>query len=249
MTSYWVGNTEMVDNFPYAPRETLTTKGDEYVATAAGVLVRRGAPATNGQTYIADSSQANGWSADYPMDRYDAYSRPTGAIAETCPRIGCTISNSAALTSGTLRTVGLMLPANRVVSSISFVSGTTALDTGQNQWFCLLDASRAMVACTADDTNNAWGSNTVKTLNIATIASGASATYTTPSAGLYYLGVMVKAGVAVPSMLAVVGSTTIFSLAPIMSGNSSTGQTTPPAFPFTAGAITGSGSALYGYVS
>jgi hypothetical protein len=244
-------------NPPYAPvaeplavkLATATTKGDLYIATASGVVARHAVPATNGQALIADSSQTDGWIADYPLDRVDAYSRPAGVIAETVPRIGAAFTNQTGLLSATLRMVSIMLPANRVISSIAFISGTTALDTGQNQWFALFDSSRVMLAVTADDTSNAWAANTVKTLNIATIASGASATYTTTTAGLYYLGCMVKASVAVPSVLAAVSSTVINTIAPILVGNSTAAQTTPPAFPFTAGAITGSPTTNYGYVS
>jgi hypothetical protein len=229
-------------------KSTLTTAGDLIIATGNGTYQRHAVPATNGMALIADSSQTDKYIADYPLDRYDAYSRPGAAIAETVPRMGTTAANGALLTSGTLRLAAIMLPANRVISSITWLSATQALVAGTNQWFALFDSSRVMLAVTADDTSNAWAASAAKTLNIATIASGASATFTTTYAGLYYLGIMVAAGTT-PSVPAIASLGSMNGLAPILTGNSSTAQTTPPVFPFTAAAIGASAQTAWGFVS
>ena len=43
------------------------------------------------------------------------------------------------------------LRGGRTVSSITFMSGSTALSGGSNQWFCLLDSARNVLRKTADD--------------------------------------------------------------------------------------------------
>lgn len=168
----------------------------------------------------------------------------TGALHETVPRHCCSWTNqNGALVSGTLRLVACWLPAGATVTNVAFVSGTTAAVAPTNWWFGIFDSSRVCKKLTADQTSTAWAASTEK---IVALTSAHLTTYS----GLHYLGIMVAAG-TVPSMLVQASAnTTVPGLAPILSGNTSdTGLTTPPALPFTAGAITVGSGIPYGYVS
>lgn len=183
--------------------------------------------------------------------------RASGVLGETIPRNANQASNGT-ITSGVIYLQQIWLFAGDIVSNIGWKSGTTAFTRGSNLdshlWFALFDSSRVMVACTADDTSGAWGASAIKTLAIANIASGASATYTVPASAMYYLGVMAMMGTggspAVPNIAAAnhLDGVTNTS-APILEGSSTTGQTTAPAFPFTAAALTATGSNKYGRVT
>jgi hypothetical protein len=82
------------------------------------------------------------------------------------------------LSTGRVLLMPIWYEAGTVVNSITFLSGTTALSAGTNQWFALADSSYLTLAKSADDTSTAWGSNTLKTLNMSSPAS-----YTIPNPG------------------------------------------------------------------
>jgi hypothetical protein len=118
-----------------------------------------------------------------------------------------------------------------------------------HQWFALATSGLVQVATTADDTSTAWAASSEKSLAIATIASGASATYTVPSDGLYYIGCMV-AGSTCPTLYNNNPSgTTLPGLAPALYGTSDGSLSSPPAFAKTYGAINATARELYAYVS
>lgn len=170
-----------------------------------------------------------------------AFLAPSGTISESFPRgAGANFQALSALTSGTLRLVAIPLLAGMPITSIGVTSVAAAVSP-TNQWFGLLDASRVAIRLTADDLTAAWAGNTTKTLALTT-------PYTVASSGLHYIAIMVTA--ATPPTLAgsSSGNGAVPNRAPILGGNTSdTGLTGPPALPFTAGAITGSG--LLPYVS
>jgi hypothetical protein len=85
-------------------------------------------------------------------------------------------------------------------------------------------------------------------LEIATTSAGAAKSFTTTYTGLHYLGIMVAAGKAVPSLTGVSASSQITGLEPIICGSSTEGLTTVPAFPFKAGSLTTFAACTYGYV-
>lgn len=169
------------------------------------------------------------------------YLRPSGALAETFPRgAGANFQALSALTSGTLRMVAIPLLERMPIASIA-VTSVGAATTPTNQWFGLFDGNRVALRLTADDTTTAWAGNTTKTLAL-------TSTYTVPTSGLYYIGILVVA--ATPPTLAgsSSGNGSVPNRAPILGGNTTdTALTGPPALPFTAGVITGSG--LLPYVS
>lgn len=155
----------------------------------------------------------------------------SGAIAENFSRMGATLANLSVLSSGRLSLVGIPLTAGQVVSTISFLSATTAADTPLNQHFSLWSSAREQLAVTADDTTTAWAASTEKTLTLA-------APYTVPASGLYYAGIVVVA----TAVVTLAGHSTLTApnaLAPILNGPSNSGLTDPASLPATANAISG----------
>lgn len=165
----------------------------------------------------------------------------TGTIAETGPRFFCPETNVAALTSGTLHLVGILLRAGDLVSNVITSSATTAAGTPTNYFFALYDGNRNLRAQSANQTTTAWAANTVKTLAMTT-------PYRVPTTGLYYIGIMVTA-TTVPTLKGFAAKTgaQLAGQVPILHGNSTTGLTT--ALPDPAAAITVGTTCIYAAVS
>jgi hypothetical protein len=167
---------------------------------------------------------------------------------ETRSRLDCS-GTGIVLSSGLLGLTPIWLPTGLAVTSITFCSGTTAGSGLTHSWYGLYNNSQAQLATTADDSGTAtWAASSTRTLNIATIAAGASASFTTTYEGLYYVGLCIV-GTTVPTyygMTAAIGATTI---SPSLGGTNSTARTTPPAFPFTAPTANQSSPMLWGYVN
>jgi hypothetical protein len=158
---------------------------------------------------------------------------PTGCLAESIDRQGCTESNNAVPTaSGTLFLQAIWLTAGQTVSNISWFSASTAASSPTHWMFGLYSAARALLATSADQTTTAWAANTMKTLAMTT-------PYLIPTTGLYYIGMFMAATTIITSK----GNTAktggqLAATAPILHGaTSDTGLTT--ALPANAGAITG----------
>jgi hypothetical protein len=120
-----------------------------------------------------------------PAQQATAY----GTVAETLPRYLVSASQTPA--SSIFRTTAVYLTAGQVVSSITVMTDTTAGASLTNQWvgvFTLLGTTLTLVAASAGATATSMAATTAFTYNIATIASGASTTYTVPTSGLYYVG-------------------------------------------------------------
>lgn len=165
---------------------------------------------------------------------------PTGAIAETLDQE--TASSALTLTSGTLQVAGgIVIPARRTVTSISLISGSTALSVGSNQWFCLIDTSLNVLRKTADDTSTAWNANATKTLTL-------SSTYTPTAAIEVYVGVVIVATTP-PSLLRSNAASGVLTALPYHGATSTTGLTNPASLGATAGALTGGSNPFYAYVS
>jgi hypothetical protein len=174
-----------------------------------------------------------------------SYLAPTGASYETFPRNGYS-NTTVAPASGTLYLSAIALPAGFSVGRIAFANTTAATST-THWWFGLYDSARVQLATTADQTTTAWATNTVKSVPIATIASGPATTYTTTYTGLYYLGFLMTATGA-PSLACTILASGVGATAPVLCGSTSTGLTTPPAFPFTAAAPTSGTNLVYAFV-
>jgi hypothetical protein len=94
--------------------------------------------------------------------------------------------NLTGTATGVMVSVALPLKAGTVVTSLTFMSGTTPAGTPTNWWFALYSPAGALIAQTADQTTTAWAANTPKTLAL-------SAAHTVTADGVYYAALMVKA--------------------------------------------------------
>lgn len=156
---------------------------------------------------------------------------PTGAKRLTMPR---SVVSSAAFqpnATGRLSLHAIRLKAGDVLTTASFMSGTTAGATLTHVWFALYDANRALLRVTNDDTAATWAANTVKTLTFAT-------SYTVPADGTYYLGIVVV-GTTMPTLM---GGTTVpaavNTVPPIAVGTSTSSLVAPGTAPNPAAALT-----------
>lgn len=217
-----------------------------FVASDGSRSVRFGTPAAQpGAASMADGSVRLRHASD--LLRSGGW-MPTGAIDHTiADRI---VAGALTPVSGTLYLAGgVVIPAGRTVSTVSFLSSTGAT-TPANQWFCIVDQARSVLATTIDDLTAAWGANTVKTLALATALGGSTpgGAYTPANDIEVYLGVCQVA--ATPAILRSTSTQTgAASIAPINVGASTTGLTTPASLGATAGAMTASTAIPYGWVS
>lgn len=152
----------------------------------------------------------------------------SGALYETVDRNLCDEVNTAVLSTGRLSLQAIWLPANTVITSISFWSATTAAGTPTNQLFGLYDINLNLLRSSTNDTTAAWAANSRKTLSL-------TSTFTTTYSGIHYLGCMVTA-TTVPTLKGNTAKTNgaLNSAAPSMGGTSTTSLTT--ALPATAAA-------------
>lgn len=171
------------------------------------------------------------------------YLMPSGAWHESYDRTsGTTVNMAAALVSGTLMLWGFPAVAGRKLETVTFVSGTTALDTGTVQQAVVCDSSRVGLAVSVDRTSSAWAADTAKTF---TFTSG----YTFVTSGFFYIGLLVVAS-TVPSL---VGNSDAkqgaAAIAPIIAGSSTTGLSAALSIPFTGSALTTKGQKPYFYLT
>jgi hypothetical protein len=156
---------------------------------------------------------------------------------------------SSAPVSGVLALVPVWLPSGFVVGHIVFGTANTAGVTMTHQWAGLYDSSYNQLAVTADATSGAIAVNTKFSWAIATIASGASTTFTTTYAGTHFLGIMIAAS-TMPALSSAFGTINPFMADTPAFGSSDTAQTTPPGFPHTAATPTNvSGNAKFYYMA
>lgn len=123
-------------------------------------------------------------------------------VRESVPRWFST--NLSTLTSGQAYAVAVPVVVGDIVTSITFVTATTAMTWGSNNdghiWFALYSGSATptLLGQTADQTGvQTWGASTAKTLNL-------SSPYTVTATGFLYAAVMVNIGTggspAVPTL-------------------------------------------------
>lgn len=158
------------------------------------------------------------------------------------PRVAATTSQ-AVLVSQRLTLVGMTLPAGLTITGITFYNAVTAISGATNQLFGIFDndagsmaggAARALLRGTVDGTSAAWASHATKTLNL-------TSTYVTPSAGRYYIGILINA-TTVPTLLCTPTlAPAVVAATPYLAGSSTT---TITALPNPAAAISGALSAI-----
>lgn len=170
---------------------------------------------------------------------------PTGAIDDTGNHDNA--GSTSNTTSGTLKlTGGVVIPAGQTVTTITFAANTGPV-TPTNQWFCLVRASDlAVLAKTQDDTTTAWTSGTPKTLSLAAGAGG-SGVWTAGAETAVYLGCVTVAGTSV--VLTASALTAAANVAPLQTGNSTTGLTNPASLGATAAALNHVNGKPYAYCS
>lgn len=204
-------------------------KGDQVVATGADAAARVAIGSPGDVWKATGSSTTAAWGKPRGY-----YKMPASAIAETVMRESC--ANNAAPTTAQLYLMAIELEAGMVVANFNLRTNTVALSSGTNQWMSLHDSSRVQLAASADQALANMAASTEFHWPVATIASGAAASYTVPSTGLYYVGLMLKAGTMCSIADATLGSGA--QGAPILAGSANAAQTGPNAFPFTASALT-----------
>lgn len=160
---------------------------------------------------------------DLTPDDFYRQGSPTTLYAENL-HPACCASDTAALTTQVMTSVGVALKAGDVVTNISFMSGATAAGTPTNWWFALYStaATPALLGQTADQLTAAWAASTVKTVALATPV-------TITTSGWYYAAVMVKA-TTVPTLvgatLAVAAAAGAMAGSKVLARTSGSGLTT-----------------------
>jgi hypothetical protein len=210
--------------------------GDLAVGSGADTSARL-AKGSRTQALVVGASTLE-WDANHYNGGNHVTATVAAAIAETVPA-GAGFGATTGGASGVVHLHGIYLPKGVTITTITFVSGATAAVTPTNQWFALCDSSRTVLRVTANDTTTAWGSSTVKSLNL-------TSTFTTTYSGLHYLACCVTA-TTVPSFRGANAGT--FTGVATQSFLSTTGQTTPVAEGTTFAASTGRLSQALGIVS
>ena len=163
--------------------------------------------------YKGGVRDALGWmNSQAPVDPSQVFNRAN------LPR--CPLDDKAvALTTQLMTSVPLFLQAGDTVTSLTFVSGATAVGSPTNYWFALYSnaAVPALLAQTADQLTAAWAADTAKTLALsAPVKIGVS--------GIYWAAIMVKG--TVPSLLGAAGAKAILTGEGNLAQTSGTGLTT-----------------------
>lgn len=134
-----------------------------------------------------------------------------GASFESFPRY-IAATNATAFVSGTPLLAAIDVKSPMRVTSISFLSGLTAASVPTHWFFALYDANGGLIGQTADQLTTAWGASTLMTLPLASQVD--------IPAGLYYAMVAMVATL-VPTLEAVVDTTALSGLPPILNGTTS----------------------------
>src|SRR5262249_36409891 len=148
--------------------------------------------------------------------------------------------------SGTLTMTGIYLPAGRVVTGITFVSGATGETGGTHLWYALSTSALVLMAQSTDDTGaTSFGTNTA-------LRKALTAAQTLTYSGLYYIGFMCansagsQPALYCNSVGGVNATGNITGMTPIIAATSSTGQAGTA--PNPAGALTAIVQAMYAFI-
>lgn len=149
---------------------------------------------------------------------------PSGTLGSTIPR-GLASASSASLTTGTVYCCAIGLDKGVVVTNISVYVTSTAETTGTHAWIGLADASRNVLAVSADKTGATYFGGTQTA-----VTTAMASPYTTTAAGMYYVFIMVAASGSTPLLAAApaLANSALSNVAPIACGTADTSQTTPP---------------------
>ncbi|MFB7399782.1 hypothetical protein ACFCZR_06380 [Streptomyces rubiginosohelvolus] len=125
------------------------------------------------------------------------------------PRVG--LDDVAAAATGVMCSVALYLHDGDLISNLTFVSAGTAGGTLTNQIAALYSRTGALLAQSADKTNEAWAADTAKTFALATPQR-------ITKSGVYYAALAIAAS-TVPTLVGTVGAK------PFLAGEGNLSQT------------------------
>ncbi len=131
----------------------------------------------------------------------------TPLLAETLPLWAAT-ANTTYLSTGVMSSAAIYLQKGTIVTSLAFMSSTTAESNPVHAWAALYDtaATPALIGQSTDDAAHAWTANTLKKFTLASA-------YTVTTSGVYYASLMLAATVPTIKTSVVHTSTTLVNAA------------------------------------
>lgn len=198
---------------------------------------------TNGHSWNT-SLECSAASNGIAPNAFDLAGLIAGWKGESFPRREASI-DQVTMVSGTAVAAWVYFAKGTVLSNLAFSLGGTGATGPTHSWMRLSDSSRVQLAVTADGGSTPITATfSTLTLAIATIAAGASSTFTTTYSG-WHLVELVVVCTGTPPKLYGLPSNPPMNQAPGLGGTTDTGLAGgPPGFPHTASAITFIGSPL-----
>lgn len=118
---------------------------------------------------------------------------PAATLLENFPHDQISTDIAAALVSGVMTSVAIPLAAGDIITTMSVVSGATALATPTHAFMALYSPAGVLLGQSTDVPGQALAANTVLTHTFASAIG-------VPTSGLYYAGIMIAA-TTVPSLV------------------------------------------------
>ncbi|MEU6222246.1 hypothetical protein [Streptomyces sp. NPDC047042] len=134
------------------------------------------------------------------------------------PRVG--LDDIPAAATGVMCSVALYLQDGDLITNLTFISAGTAGGTLTNQIAALYNGAGALLAQSADKTNEAWAADTAKTFALATAQR-------ITKSGIYYAALAIAAS-TVPTLVGSVGAK------PFLTGEGNLSQTSGSGLTATA---------------
>jgi hypothetical protein len=234
----WAWNVQVsipgaVQNFnTYLPGSVYGATVDMSVLSPGGSI-----PQVSG-TYAVS---VNGLSGSVSLPPLTSGALPAGALAETVSRALVT-SSSMPMTSGQLYISQITLNAGNTTGHWNWLSGSSASSALTHWWGVLLNASRAVIAVTADQLAAEAEAGTLYALPWQ--GTGFITSYT----GTYYWGIMLAGSTPTSAATGTAPGSSVAAALPF-SGTSTASLTTPPAIGTVMAPAGTSGTVPYGYVS